>query len=71
MMSKVMLFELPIKYHHFYKTINKDNYSSMKVAEKCGFKIKCQSLKKGLLPTIHFVEKGTQYLYCINGANKD
>ena len=48
MMSKVMLFELPIKYHHFYKTINKDNYSSMKVAEKCGFKIKCQSLKKGL-----------------------
>lgn len=46
MMSKVMLNDLSIPYSHFYKTINKDNIASICVAEKCGFHIRCESVKK-------------------------
>lgn len=63
LMSKTMLDDLNIKYNTFYKTINKDNYASIKVAEKCGFTIKCVSVKTGLLHTINFTDNGTQFLY--------
>lgn len=62
-MAKAMLNDLGLNYNHFYKTISKDNISSMRVAEKCGFQIKCDSLKTRLLHTIHQVNEGNQYLY--------
>jgi len=63
LMSKTMLNDLELDYNHFYKTISKDNVSSMRVAEKCGFSIKCDSLKTKLLHTIQQVNEGDQYLY--------
>lgn len=36
LMSKVMLQDLKLNYNHFYKTISKNNISSIRVAEKCG-----------------------------------
>lgn len=62
-MSKTMLNDLSIDYNHFYKTINKDNISSIRVAEKCGFSIKCDSIKSRWLHTIYQVDEGEQYLY--------
>lgn len=64
LMSKTMLNDLQLKYNCFYKTISKDNISSIRVAEKSGFNIECESIKKGLLHTINKVEAGEQYLYC-------
>lgn len=62
-MAKFMLYDLDLNYNCFYKTISKDNISSIKVAEKCGFYIECESVKTRFLHTIHKVEKGEQYLY--------
>ena len=66
LMSCTMLNDLNIKYNTFYKTISKDNYASIKVAEKCGFTLKCDSVKTGLLHTINFTDNGTQFLYSKN-----
>lgn len=63
LMAKIMLNDLNLDYNNFYKTISKDNVSSIKVAEKCGFYIECDSIKTKFLHTIHKVEKGEQYLY--------
>ena len=65
LMARAMLNDLDLDYNHFYKTISKDNYSSIKVAEKSGFYLKCDSVKTGLLHTINQVENGEQYLYCL------
>lgn len=62
-MANVMLNDLSIDYDNFYKTISKDNLTSMHVAEKSGFFIECDSLKKGIFHTIYKVKQGTQYLY--------
>ena len=64
LMSKTMLQDLELNYSHFYKTISKDNISSIRVAEKCGFYNESETHKKGLFHTIHKVEDGEQYLYC-------
>lgn len=63
LMSKVMLQDLELNYNHFYKTINKNNISSIRVAEKCGFKIESDCVKTRWLHTIQRVQNGTQYLY--------
>lgn len=63
LMANTMLHDLSIQYNHFYKTIDKDNFSSIRVAEKCGFEIECDSMKNGILHTINKVSNGTQYLY--------
>ena len=63
LMSKTMLQDLELNYSHFYKTISKNNISSMRVAEKCGFKIESDCVKTRLLHTIQRVQDGTQYLY--------
>lgn len=62
-MANVMLHELSLNYNHFYKTIGKDNFASVKVAEKSGFTVKCDSVKTKIFRTIHQVEKGEQFLY--------
>lgn len=64
LMSKSMLNDLQLNYNRFYKTIAKDNISSIRVAEKCGFYIECDSIKTKWLHTIHRVDDGEQYLYC-------
>lgn len=58
-----MLKDLGIKYNNFYKTISKDNYASIKVAENSGFVLKSDSLKTRLMHTINVTDNGTQYLY--------
>lgn len=63
LMSKTMLQDLEINYNHFYKTISKDNISSIRVAEKCGFQIESDCVKTRWLHTIQRVQDGTQYLY--------
>ena len=63
LMSKVMLQDLELNYNHFYKTISKNNISSIRVAEKCGFKLVSDCVKTGWLHTIQRVPDGTQYLY--------
>ena len=65
-MARTMLQDLSLEYNRFYKTINKDNTPSIRVAEKSGFKIECESVKKGLFRTIHKVDAGEQYLYCFS-----
>ena len=65
--TKAMLNDLSLDYNRFYKTISKDNISSIKVAEKCGFEIECDSVKTRWLHTIHKVDSGDQYLYCNTG----
>lgn len=62
-MSNIMLQELQLPYKHFYKTISKDNFQSMRVADKAGFKIKCESVKTRWLHTIDEVDVGEQNLY--------
>ena len=64
LMSNTMLNDLAINYNHFYKTISKDNISSIRVAEKCGYNVKCDSVKSRWLHTIYHVDNGDQYLYC-------
>lgn len=63
LMSKVMLQDLELKYNHFYKTISKNNISSIRVAEKCGFKLESDCVKTRWLHTIYRVQDGIQYLY--------
>lgn len=63
-MSKTMLEELSLNYNLFYKTISTENISSIKVAQKCGFELKCNAKKKGFLHTIYENDKGNLYLYC-------
>ena len=63
LMSRTMLEDLQLNYKHFYKTINKDNISSIRVAEKCGFHIESDCVKTRWLHTIHRVCEGTQLLY--------
>lgn len=70
LMAQTMLNDLNIEYNNFYKTISKDNYASMKVAEKCGFTIKCDSVKTGLLHTINSTDNGTQFLYCKKSGDR-
>ena len=70
MMANAMLHDLCLPYNHFYKTISKDNYASMKVAEKSGFFVKCESEKTGLLHTIHFTDHVTQLLYCYQNEKR-
>lgn len=67
-MAEAMLKDLKINFNHFYKTISKDNYSSIRVAEKCGFSVKCDSIKRGLFHTINQVENGDQYLYWLKNG---
>jgi RimJ/RimL family protein N-acetyltransferase len=62
-MSKTMLQDLQLNYNHFYKTINKDNISSIRVAEKCGFHADSECVKTRWLHTILRVNNGTQQLY--------
>lgn len=63
LMSKTMLNDLHLNYNHFYKTINKNNISSIRVAEKCGFTLECATKKSRFLHTISKVEHGDLYLY--------
>ncbi|MBE6916494.1 MAG: GNAT family N-acetyltransferase [Ruminococcaceae bacterium] len=63
LMSRAMLQDLQLNYKHFYKTINKDNVSSIRVAEKCGFSVESECVKTKLLHTIQRVPNGTQLLY--------
>ena len=63
LMSKVMLQDLKLNYNHFYKTISKNNISSIRVAEKCGFKHESDCVKTRWFHTIQRVQDGTQYLY--------
>ena len=64
LMSHTMLNDLHLDYTRFYKVINKDNISSIRVAEKSGFKFECETVKSRYLHTINRVDKGDQYLYC-------
>lgn len=63
LMSKVMLQDLELNYNHFYKTISKNNISSIRLAEKCGFQLESDCVKTRWLHTIQKVQAGTQYLY--------
>ena len=63
LMSRAMLQDLQLDYNHFYKTISKNNISSIRVAEKCGFQSESDCLKTGLFHTIQRVRVGTQRLY--------
>ena len=51
-MADVMINKIGLSFRYFYKTINKDNYSSIKVAEKNGFKKVSDANKVGLLNKI-------------------
>ncbi len=62
-MADVMLNKIGLSFRYFYKTISKDNYSSIKVAERNGFKKISDANKIGLLKKIIAVENGAQYLY--------
>ena len=64
LMSRSMLQDLHLNFNHFYKTISKNNISSVRVAEKCGFYNECEAHKSGLLHTICRVKTGEQYLHC-------
>ena len=63
LMAETMLHDLQLDYDCFYKTISKDNISSIRVAEKCGFDNECECVKTKWLHTICRVERGTQFLY--------
>lgn len=63
LMSKTMLQDLQLGYHHFYKSISKDNIPSIRVAEKCGFQRDSDCAKTRWLHTISRVDNGHQYLY--------
>ena len=63
LMSRTMLHDLKLNYNHFYKTISKNNISSIRVAEKCGFRAESDCVKTRWLHTIERVDEGQQYLY--------
>ena len=63
MMANAMLHDLGLPYNHVYKTISKDNYASMKVAEKSGFFVKCESSKKDCC--IQFISQIMGSSFCI------
>lgn len=63
LMANIMLNELNLKYRYFYKTISKENNSSIKVAEKSGFEIVADANKVGLIHKIIPVKNGDQFLY--------
>ena len=63
LMSKTMLQDLQLEYNYFYKTISKDNIPSIRVAEKCGFRMESDCVKTRWLHTIQRVDDGQQYLY--------
>ncbi|MGN0818801.1 MAG: GNAT family N-acetyltransferase [Christensenellaceae bacterium] len=69
-MANVMLHKSNLNFRHFYKTISKDNYSSIKVAEKSGFKCICDANKVGIFHQIIPVKDGNQFLYRYDGALK-
>ena len=58
LMSKTMLQDLELNYSHFYKTIIKDNISSIRVAEKCGFYNESETHKKAYF--IQFIRLRTE-----------
>jgi hypothetical protein len=62
-MAKFMLLNMGISFRNFYKTIAKNNYSSISVAEKSGFLRICEANKVGKLHKIVPVEKGDCFLY--------
>lgn len=62
-LATVMLHDLDIQYRYFYKTIDKDNWGSIKVAEKNGFLKFSDANKVGLAHKIIPVREGKQYLY--------
>lgn len=64
LMSRTMLQDLELNYNHFYKTISKDNISSIRVAEKCGFHAESECVKTRWMRTIQKVDDGQQYLHC-------
>lgn len=64
LMAKTMLNDLSLDYNRFYKTINKNNVSSIRVAEKCGFHFECDCMKTRWLHTINKVSDGDESLYC-------
>lgn len=63
LMSRAMLQDLQLNYNNFYKTIDKNNISSIRVAEKCGFYVDSECVKTRWLHTILRVNNGTQHLY--------
>ena len=67
LMSKTMLQDLRLGYEHFYKTISKDNVSSIRVAEKCGFRNESYCVKTRWIHTIQRTDNGAQYLYVHSG----
>lgn len=71
LMSQTMLEDLKLDYNHFYKTISKDNIASIRVAEKCGFRVQSDCVKSKWLHTIQPAESGTQYLYTYSAKKTD
>ena len=66
-MASVMLKKINLSFNYFYKTIDKDNFSSIKVAEKSGFEKICEANKIGLFHQIVPVANGNQFLYRFGG----
>lgn len=62
-MAKYMLMNMGISFKNFYKTIAKNNYSSISVAEKSGFNKIGEANKVGKLHKIVPVKKGDCFLY--------
>lgn len=62
-MAKYMLMNMGISFKNFYKTIAKNNYSSISCAEKSGFLRIGEANKVGKLHRIVPVEKGACFLY--------
>ena len=62
-LASVMLHDIGIQYRYFYKTIDKDNWGSIKVAEKNGFLKVSDANKVGVIHKIIPVKQGKQYLY--------
>lgn len=67
LLSQAMLNDLQLEYNHFYKTISKYNFPSIRVAEKCGFSTSSDCVKSRWLHTIQRVDNGQQYLYVKTG----
>ena len=62
-MARYMLRNMGISFKRFYKTIVKNNFSSISVAEKSGFIRIGEANKVGKLHRIVPVEKGACFLY--------
>ncbi len=63
-MGRYMLRNTGISFDRFYKTIEKENYSSISVVQKCGFTKIGEANKVGKLHKIIPVEKGDCFLFC-------